>query len=127
MYGLRFDAAQPSVQSIEQKVISLVPPDLSYEFHVTSTVLAQVELAIKPESVALGAFGAIAALVCLSLAAQGISRLLRFGEEDQQVLRALGPSTAVTVADALVGSLLPWHSLRCLRLCSPSPCHRSDQ
>src|ERR1019366_7412844 len=69
------------------------------------SVTSQVELAIKPESVALGAFGAIAALVCLVLAAQAISRLLRRGDEDRRIMRAFGASPLTAVIEGLVGIL----------------------
>jgi len=47
---------------VQHELVGVVPKGEIYEFHVTSTVTSQVELAIKPESVALGAFGVIAAL-----------------------------------------------------------------
>jgi hypothetical protein len=78
---------------------------MTYNFHVTSRVVSEVELAIKPEAVALGAFGAIAALVALVLGVQAISRQLRWGDEDRRVLRALGAAPAVTAGDALIGVL----------------------
>jgi hypothetical protein len=64
-----------------------------------------VELALRPESVALGGFGAIAALVCLVLGAQAISRQLRGADEDRRVMRALGAGPAATLGDGLVGAL----------------------
>src|ERR1019366_9176179 len=62
-------------------------------------------LAIKPESVALGSFGAIAALVCLVLAAQAISRLLRRGDDDRRIMRAFGASPLTAAVEGLVGVL----------------------
>ena len=90
LYGLQLDHGGRGVPGVEQEIVGLIPPGFTYEFHVTSRVVAQVELAVKPESVALGAFGAIAALVCLVLGIQAISRQLRSEHEDRQVLRALG-------------------------------------
>lgn len=52
-----------------------------------STVLAKAERAIEPESIALGVFGAIAALAALFIAAQMIGRQVRAGADD-------GPSCA---------------------------------
>ena len=75
------------------------------KFHVTSRVVTEVELAIKPESVALGAFGAIAALVALVLGIQAISRQLRWGDEDRRVLRALGAGPVAAAGDGLIGVL----------------------
>ena len=54
------DPARPrsrDVPAVEQEIVRVVPAHMTYEFHVTSRVVSDVELAIKPESVALGAFG----------------------------------------------------------------------
>ena len=88
-----------------RRILRLVPPGATPEFHVTSRVVTEVELALKPESVALGGFGVIAALVCLVLGAQAISRQLRLGDEDRAVMRALGAGPAVAVGDGLIGAL----------------------
>jgi hypothetical protein len=106
LYGVQIDHAHATITQVERELIGVVPRGATYEFHVTSSVDAQVELAIKPESVALGAFGAIAALVCLVLAAQAISRLLRRGEEDRRVLRALGASPDAAALESLLGVLV---------------------
>ncbi|MGA2520331.1 MAG: FtsX-like permease family protein [Acidimicrobiales bacterium] len=92
-----------SATSVEQRIASLIPPRATSDFHVTARVVAEVELALKPESVALGAFGVIAALVCLVLGMQAVSRQLRVGDEDRQVLRALGAGPVTTAADGLIG------------------------
>jgi hypothetical protein len=83
----------------------VVPPRATVEFHVTARVVTEVELALKPESVALGGFGAIAALVCLVLGAQAISREVRWGDDDRRAMRALGAAPSVTAADGLIGIL----------------------
>ena len=106
LYGVQIDHAHATITQVERELIGVVPRGATYEFHVTSSVESQVELAIKPESVALGAFGAIAALVCLVLAAQAISRLLRRGEQDRRVLRALGASPAAAAFEGLLGVLV---------------------
>jgi hypothetical protein len=105
LYGIQLDHAHAHIAKVEQELIGIVPRGSTYEFHVTSSVTSQVELAIKPESVALGAFGAIAALVCLVLAAQAISRLLRRGDEDRRIMRAFGASPLTAVIEGLVGIL----------------------
>src|SRR5207248_4587953 len=71
----------------------------------TSRAVAKAERAIEPESIALGVFGAIAALAALLIAGQLIGRQLRVGGDERAVLRALGASPAMTVADGLVGVL----------------------
>lgn len=106
LYGVQIDHAHATITQVERELIGVVPRGATYEFHVTSSVESQVELAIKPESVALGAFGTIAALVCLVLAAQATSRLLRRGEPDRRVLRALGARPAAAAFEGLFGVLI---------------------
>ncbi len=64
---------------------------------------ATAERAIAPQSVALGVFGAIAALAALLIAGQAIGRQMLAGSEDFEVLRALGASPGMTAADSLIG------------------------
>jgi hypothetical protein len=102
LYGLKLDHGNRGVAGVEQ---GLVPPGYTYQFHATSSIVEQMELSLKPESVALGVFGIIAALVCLVLGLQTISRQLGSADEDRAVLRALGAGPAVTAADGLIGVL----------------------
>jgi hypothetical protein len=103
LYGLQLDHGGRDVAAVQQEVVRLLPRGFTAEFHVASRVVTEVELAIKPESVALGGFGAIAALVCLVLGVQAISRQLRFGDEDRRVLRAIGAGPAAAAGDGLIG------------------------
>jgi hypothetical protein len=105
LYGLQLDHGSQDVPMVEQEFIRAVPPDSTYEIHATSRAVAQVELAVKSESVALGGFGAIAALITLVLGIQAIARQLRWGDDDRRVLRALGASRATTTGDGLAGVL----------------------
>jgi hypothetical protein len=105
LYGIQLRHGDRGLAKVQHELVGLVPKGEIYEFHVASAVTSQVELAIKPESVALGAFGAIAALACLILAAQAISRLLRRGDRDRDVLRALGASPMMLVEEGLVSVL----------------------
>ncbi|HEV3268037.1 MAG TPA: FtsX-like permease family protein [Acidimicrobiales bacterium] len=103
LFGLKLQHGNRDVTKVEHEVIAVLPPGSTYEFHVTSHVVSQVELAMKPESFALGAFGLIAALVALVLGAQAISRQLKRGSGDREVMRALGASPANTIIDGLIG------------------------
>jgi hypothetical protein len=105
LYGLKLDHGDQGVAKVEENLVRLVPPGFTYQFHVPSSAVEQMELSLKPESVALGAFGTIGALVCVVLGLQAISRQLRSADEDRAVLRALGAGPPVTVADGLVGVL----------------------
>ena len=68
-------------------------------------VIATAERAIRPEAIALGVFGGIAALAAILIAAQVIGRQLRLGADDTGVIRALGAGPAMTAADGLIGIL----------------------
>ena len=103
LYGLQLDHGGRDVSAVEQAFIRALPANSAYEIHVTSRVVAQVDLAIKPESVALGVFGAIAALVALVLGVQGISRQLRLDDDDRRILRALGATQLASAGDGLIG------------------------
>jgi hypothetical protein len=70
-----------------------------------AVAVATAERAIRPEAIALGVFGGIAALATLLIAGQLIGRQLRLGADDGDVLRALGARPAVTAADGLLGLL----------------------
>jgi len=65
--------------------------------------VAKAERAIRPEAIALGVFGFIAALAALVINGQVISRLVRRNAEEGPVVRALGAGPAMAVADGLVG------------------------
>jgi hypothetical protein len=102
-YALRLDHGSRDVASVERHIISILPPGTPYTFHVTSVVEGQVERASKPEAIALGAFGAIAAVAALLIAGLAISRALWEYGEELDVLRALGADPKTTTADAALG------------------------
>ncbi len=102
-YALKLVHGSRDVAAVERHVIGILPPGATAQFHVTARVVTQVELAMKPESVALGAFGAIAALVCLIVGMQAIARQLRADEDDRRVLRSLGAGPAAAAGDGMIG------------------------
>ena len=102
-YALRLNGGGAEVSRVEREVIGIIPRGSTYTFHVTSVVEAQVERAVKPESIALGVFGAIAGVAALLLAAQAASRALFTSRSDFDILRALGADRAMSTADALAG------------------------
>jgi hypothetical protein len=105
LYGLQLDHGSRDVAPVEQEFVDTSRPGSDFVFNATSRVVAQVELALKPESVAFGAFGVIAGLVALLIGVQAISRQLRWDDEDRRVLRALGAGPAVAASDGLIGVL----------------------
>lgn len=102
-YAVQLDHGGRAVTTVAPEIVSLIPPGATSNVHVTAREVAEVELAVKPESVALGAFGAIAALVCLVLGIQAVSRQVRLGDDERQVLRALGAGPVATTCDGLIG------------------------
>jgi hypothetical protein len=102
-FGLQLDHGDRDVPKVEGELAKLVPRGSVYEFHRTSLIEARVERVVKPESIALGVFGAIAALAALVIGGLAIARQLQGGDSDRQVLRALGAGPTATAAEGLVG------------------------
>ena len=102
-YGVQLDHRSRNVAAVEAAILGLPHPSAGLNFHLTSQVVAKAERAVEPESVALGVFGAIAALAALLLASLAISRLLRANDEDLRILRALGAGPLTTAGDDLMG------------------------
>jgi hypothetical protein len=61
-YGMQLKHGDADIASVEQALLGLIPHDEIPNFRVAALTDAKVECAIRPESIALGAFGAIAAL-----------------------------------------------------------------
>ena len=104
-YGLKLAHGSRDALEVERAFVRILPPGTTYQFHLTSHVEAQVERSVKPEAIALGVFGSIAALAALLIAVQAVSRQLRAGDDDLAVLRALGAGPTTTAGDALIGTL----------------------
>jgi hypothetical protein len=105
LYGITLDHPDRGVAGLEAEVARLAPKDTSILFNVTNRTVSYVELAVKPESIAFGAFGAIAGLVALIIGVQAISRQIRRDDQDRQILRSLGAGPAATAGDGLPGVL----------------------
>ncbi len=82
LYSLRLDHGSADVAAVEREIIASLPAGSFYQFHETSVAEGQAERAIKPESIALGVFGAIALLAALLIAGQAISRATRRNAQD---------------------------------------------
>jgi len=101
--GIQLEHGAADVAAVEREYVAALPPNDGYQFHVTKQVEEQVQRSIEPEAIALGAFGAIAAVAGLLISGQAIGRHLRLNRDDLDVLRALGAGPAMTIADGLVG------------------------
>jgi FtsX-like permease family/MacB-like periplasmic core domain len=100
--GIQVRDPSREVPTVESEFARLTPGE-PHDFFVTAADTAKVERAVKPESIAFAVFGLIAALAALLIAGQAVSRQLRSGAEDLDVLRALGAGPATTTTDGLIG------------------------
>ena len=98
-YALRLDSDR-AVPAVEGEIVDALPPGSTYSFHLTSVVEGQVERATRPEAIALGVFGVIAALAALLIGGQTISRQLFASRGDLGVLRSLGADRPTMAANA---------------------------
>ncbi len=105
-YGMQLAHGNRDIPAVEQALIHLLPSGSDANFSVTALTETKFERAVKPESIALGVFGAIAALAALAIALLTISRQLHAADDDVQVLRALGATPATTIADRVIGILI---------------------
>jgi len=102
-YAFVLDHGSRDVDTVEEEIVRSVPRGAVDNFHVTSVVVAQAERASKPESIALGVFGLIAALAAFLIAGQAINRQFQSTRDELDVLRALGATSAMTTADGIPG------------------------
>jgi len=65
--------------------------------------VTKAERTVRPEAVAIGLFGLIAALAALVINGQVIGRLVRRNSNDSAIVRALGAGPGMAMADGLVG------------------------
>jgi len=104
--GLQFSSGARNERAVLSSVRKLLPNlGPAGGAQTQNPFVAKAERAIRPEAIAFGVFGLIAAVASLLICGQAISRLLRRGGEDALVLRALGAGPVTTAADALVGIL----------------------
>jgi FtsX-like permease family len=102
--GSRYDTAVGREYNRLLATSSFISPGGSELYvYVTSAIEAQAQRSIRPEAIALGAFGLIAGLAALIIGTQSVSRQLRAGADDAGALRALGAGPAMIMADGLPG------------------------
>jgi hypothetical protein len=104
-FALQLSRGSSDVSAVEREVEHLLPSGSGFYVGVSSVIEDEAQRAIQPESVALGVFGAIAALATLLIAGQLISRQLRLNAPETSTLRALGADRRMTSTDGLVGVL----------------------
>jgi hypothetical protein len=80
--------------------------DSLFRYRRTSTLHATVQRTIRPQVVALAAFGAFAAVLALALTAQVTWRTIRSGRADAAVLRTLGASPRMSTAGPAIAAAI---------------------
>jgi hypothetical protein len=104
--ALQIDGGARNMAAVVSEVSRVVPNLGPVSGGQTSApVVAKAERAIRPEAIAFGVFGLIAALAALLICGQVIARLVRRYADDGGVLRALGAGPVMTTADGLIGVL----------------------
>ena len=104
-YDLQLDHGVRDISAVEREIIAALPPGTTYNFHINSTVSAEVNRSLEPESISLGVFGLIAGLAALIIAGGLIARGLQRESEDIDVLRALGGSPSTSALASVIGPL----------------------
>ena len=99
-------AGIPALQSSLVGLASKIGGGLHFSVRELTTVHQQVQQAIRPQAVALAAFGALAALALLVLVGQGLARLLDRSALQHEVLKAMGLTRAQTAVVGGVAGLL---------------------
>ncbi len=102
---LQLGRGSRDVKVVEREIATFAGPNGPPYFQLAPST-AVAERAIKPESIALGVFGGIAALAALLIAGLAIGRQLRFGASEGRTLRALGGGPAMTMGNGLAGAVL---------------------
>jgi hypothetical protein len=100
---LQLEHGSRDVASVETEVERVMPAVLPYDFDNASIGVTKAEHAIKPEAIALAAFGGIAALAAIVIASQLIGRQLRTWSGERRTMRALGADPVMIAGDGLVG------------------------
>jgi ABC-type lipoprotein release transport system permease subunit len=100
-FGVQVDAAR-NVPAVESKWNAT--QQYFTDFQVASQTAQEADQSIRPEALALGAFGCIAGLTTLLIALEELARQRRNRDEDLRIMRSLGASPTMTLADGLLGT-----------------------
>jgi len=98
---LRHGAA--AVPAVESEIERVIPSNLPFDSYDPTVEATKALHSIKPEAIALGVFGVVAALATLLIAAQLIGRQVRSWTPEERVLRSLGADRSMILLDALAG------------------------
>ena len=105
--SLKLDGGLRHAGAVESEISHIVSNVQSIGGYQTAApTVDTAERAIRPEAIAFGVFGGVAALAALVIAGQLLSRLIRRDAADRAVLRALGAGPVMAAGDALGGLAL---------------------
>jgi ABC-type lipoprotein release transport system permease subunit len=100
-FGVQLDSAR-DVPQVERDWNATQP--YFTDFQVTGQTSQEADESIRPEALALGAFGCIAGLTTLLIGLEELARQRRARDEDIGIMRSLGASPAMTVTDGIIGT-----------------------
>ena len=103
--GLVLKRGDADVDAFKQRYVSLLEPGSPQFFRVTSVTTFHTQQAVRPLSIALTLFGAIAFFACLVLVGLALSRQLRSEPEERAVLRAMGAAPGASSVAAGAGAM----------------------
>jgi putative ABC transport system permease protein len=103
-FGVQVDGTPGAVAGVERDWTG--DPNLQYftDFQVAAQTAQEADQSIRPEALALGAFGCIAGLTTLLLALEELARQRRDRDDELRTMRSLGAPPAMTVTDGLIGA-----------------------
>lgn len=100
---LQIRGGASNAKRVLKEVYRVDPVVARFGAQITAQATPQIQSTITPEAVALGVFGAIAALATLLVAGLVIARIVSARSGEVEVLRSLGAPRAMMAADYLVG------------------------
>ncbi|HEY6428745.1 MAG TPA: FtsX-like permease family protein [Acidimicrobiales bacterium] len=102
-FGVQLDGTPGDVAAVERDWNST--QKFFTDFQVAAQTAQEADESIRPEALALGAFGFIAGLTVLLIAFEELARQRRSREEELRIMRSLGASPAMAVTDGLIGTV----------------------
>jgi len=103
----QLSALAAGLQRQEQQAMHRNVSAPTFSINRSDVIRNQVQQAIRPETVALSVFGAIAALAMLVLVAQGLAQMAGRSAPDIAVLRALGATRGQAALAAALPGVIP--------------------
>ena len=101
--AVKVAGGEANAATVEAEIQHVLPTGFPPLSDAKSYVLDNVQRSLKPEGIALGAFGGIVALAALFIVGQVVGRQTRAGSDDRAALRALGAGPTATTFDGVAG------------------------